>query len=410
MRLALAVIALPACASAPCDPVHLDDAPDAPAGEIRHGVRLEAGLNTSATPAADAVTCTLCEAIFVFDPALRQQRRLEPLRVGPAAVIGDTTFVVYRDFGKTPTPDDQTSRPRSFRLFALTAYGTERWRDDFASRDPSAFLPEAMIAGPASIVLHDGDRAIVFDPATGAMRWSIPRGSADALAPDAAGGLLVGGGGFAFGTDTVHTALRHLDAAGAETWTRSWTATESRPGYQPKVHVDHAARTPAGGFVLAGEFSGPTLDLGDRILRGPRSTGNTFVIAIDGGGATRWAVAMAGADHVLPMKIAAVTDDAVVICGTYAGDGGTGLGLPAVAADNFEAFVGRVDASGAFTAHAMGGKGYQSCDAIAAASDGSALIGVTSSAFGGGSAVMHVGSRTFDDGENDQHYVLNILP
>lgn len=413
MRLALVLMLLSACINPPCEPEHLDDAPTAGPGEVRHGVALDDqvhGYHANVAATANRVACLTCSSIFYLDHTLAEQRQVDVTLVGSAmlAVTDDTTFVFDRDSGQE-ADDNGSSRPRHLQLFALSATGHELWRDDFGTGEAwQGGLVPLVIAGPASVVVYGQSQASVFDPATGALRWSTSLGLGDALVPDATGGLFIAGGALLLGPGTAHATLRHLDANGSATWTTTWSASESRPTHGAHVIFEGAARTTDSGYVVIGAFSGALLDLGDRILQGPSSDGNWVVAALDSRGATQWAVAFGNVDNLQRMQIAAAPDG-TLIGGEYAGSG-AGLGLPdSTNFDDVNAFVARVDSSGAISAHAIGGDGFQTFEALAATNDGSAIVTILNGP-DLGRAVLRVGSRTFDDGQRQRIYVLNILP
>jgi hypothetical protein len=64
------------------------------------------------------------------------------------------------------------------------------------------------------------------------------------------------------------------------------------------------------------------------------------------------------------------------------------------------------DASGAITAYPIMGS-HVSCQGLAVADDGSAIVMIESNSGFGGTAIR-VGSRTFDHGPDTTFYVLNI--
>ena len=410
MRLlaSLAAVTAAACTGPPCQFDRLDDMPDVVPGEVRHGFALGQDARLSAT--ATGIACLTCSGIYYFDPALTEQRHVAiDLRGdGEIAVGGDTTFVLDRELGDLPDASGGGT-PGYYWLFALSATGRELWRDGSPVAH-SVDLPD-LLAGPHSVAIYDEASATVFDPATGVTRWNSSV-HGDALALDATGGLFVAIGGSQLGPATPEATLRHLDAGGAATWTVTWTTTDAPPAVGGTVAFTSAAPTADGGAIVAGRFTTATLELGDLSLaalplRGSID-GTRFVAALDGGGAVRWAVAVGTSDangRIDIRRIAALGDGAV-ICGEYAGTGQ--LGLPSTDATD-DAFVARVDPGAAITAHAIAGRGDQSCDALAIAGDGSATVVVHSVRHGEASA-LSVGRRVLDGGPEKSFYVLNLVP
>jgi hypothetical protein len=89
---------------------------------------------------------------------------------------------------------------------------------------------------------------------------------------------------------------------------------------------------------------------------------------------------------------------------TRAPAGGLGL-VPAIDGD---AFVAHVQRRGLIFAHRIGGPGLQTLWAFTAGANGTANALVGNTSLNLGQAVMHVGDRTFDDGQGHQLYLLNI--
>ncbi|HEX7838679.1 MAG TPA: hypothetical protein VF469_14485, partial [Kofleriaceae bacterium] len=362
--------------------MHLADAPEAGPGEVRHGFAIDQASGAIAT--VNGVACLTCSGASYFDAALVEQHRvgLDLEGSGALAIGGDTTFVLDRDFGENPETHGGESRPPHYQLFALSNTDRELWRRDLGAGGPWAgFLAPDVLAGPASVVVHGEPVAAVFDPVTGAPRWSTPVGFGTALAADATGGLLVATGAHTTGPVAPEVTLRHFDSEGSATWTTTWGP--ATPPTFGDIIFDGAARTADGGFLVTGEFTTATLDLGGPILPGVTGLHDgfpphvNFIAAIDAQGATRWAYTLGGADangYVQRLKVAASRDVAVV-CGEYAGK--DQLGLPDTFA-GIAAFVARVDASGAITAYSIHGGGELSCEGLAAAGDGSAIVTVGS--------------------------------
>lgn len=410
MRVTSGVLAVAAGLSAcvPCAPDRLDDAPSARPGEVRHGVALGAGDFVNITGTPGGVACVICGGILYFDDALREQRRVEVAFSGEPrdvliAASSDTTLVLDRDPGTESDIDAGATRPRHFQLFALSPAGDELWRNDLGMGDPQDPSMPLLAAGPASVVVHSRSSARVFDPATGALRYSTPVAFGDAIAPDATGGLYVGGSAFGFDQRPARATVRYLQASGAERWTATWTVEAAALPLTPFLSCSAVAPGQDGGFVVAVHVTGTTLDLGERKLVGPDPEINTFLVALDRDGRVQWTIAIGNAAIVRP-QIAAVPDGAL-LAGEYAGTG-AGLGLPG--SDGPDSFVARVDRDGHITAHAIGGPGYQGLFALAAAADGSANVLVLNTTHDGVAGVMRVGDRTFDDGNSRQLYLLNI--
>lgn len=402
-----------ACTGMPCQIDRLEDVPAAPAGQVRHGLAL--GQEASLVATADGVACLTCGGIYYFDPALSERRHVavDLMGSGELAIGGDTTFVFDRDPGIAADAGSGGTPPH-YELFALSATGRELWRDDFGTGQDwhGAVLEPELLAGPGSVVIHGEAIASVYEPGTGAQRWTTALLPGDALAPDPEGGLFIAGGGSQLGPATPEATLRHLAAGGATTWTVTWTTTDAPPAVGGDVAFTGAAPTPGGGAVVAGRFTTATLELGGVSLAAlplhGSVDGTRFVAAIDPGGTVRWAVAAGTSDtdgRIDVRRIAALGDGAV-ICGDYAGGGQ--LGLPATDATS-DAFVARVDPDGAITAHAIRGDGDQRCEGLAVASDGSATLVVHSLRGPGGSA-LQVGDQVFDDGPENSFYVLDLVP
>lgn len=173
MRLALAVFVLSGCSDGPCDLIHLDDAPAAGAGEVRHGLALDE--QTPVTAGASGVVCLPCDRIFYLDHALVKQRSVSVSLAGSAALAlsGDITFVVDSDLG---TASDGTSGYPHFRLFALSATGHELWHNDVYTDEGWGEAGPIVLAGPASVVVYGvrSSHASIFDSATGAAGGESP--------------------------------------------------------------------------------------------------------------------------------------------------------------------------------------------------------------------------------------------
>ena len=414
-------IALSACTGTPCKPVRLADAPDASPGEVRHGFAVDQEFGVTALSTAVGVACLTCGGAFYFDPAFVEQRRVGIALEGSGslAIGGDTTFVLDRDFGENPETHGGDSRPPHYQLFALSASGHEIWRNDLGAGGPwAAFLAPDVIAGLASVVVYGEPVAAVFDPATGAQRWSTPIGHGDTLAPDPAGGLLVASSAHTTTTAAPQATLRHLDAGGAVIWSTVWTATLTSPPIGRDIIFDSAAPTASGGFLVTGEFSTATLDIGGSVLQGVTAFVDgipphvNFIASLDASGTTQWAFTLGKAGpegYIEDLKVAALRDGAAV-CGVDAGAGQ--LGLPGTSG-NINTFVLRIDAGGTITAHAISGGGEQRCAGLAAASDGSAIVTLESdpdySTSHPSDVMVHVGSRSFTHGPHNEFYVLNIV-
>ncbi len=413
VRVLAPIVAACACTGPPCQIDRLDDQPAAAPGEVRHGFALGQDAGLSAT--ASGVACLTCNGIFYFDPALTEQRHvaIDLLGLGELATGGDTTFVFDRDPGLDADASGGVAQPAHYQLSALSAAGRELWRDDFGAGEAwqGAVGPE-LLAGPGGAVIYGEAIASVFDPMTGATRWTAAIDPGDALAADGAGGLVIATGASQLGPATPAATLRHLDAGGATTWTVTWTTSDTPPATGGDVVFTGAAPAADGGLVIAGRFTTQALALGDLQLAAlPLNggiDGTRFVAALDASGAARWAVAIGKSDadgRIDAHRIAAL-GDAAVICGDYAGTGQ--LGLPATDATT-DAFVARIDPGGAITAHAIAGDGDQTCEALAVAADGSATVAVHS-ARGPGGSELRIGSQVFDDGPEKTFYVLNLVP
>ncbi|HEX3474361.1 MAG TPA: hypothetical protein VHT91_04920 [Kofleriaceae bacterium] len=408
----LAAAAGAACTGPPCQIDRLDDRPDAAPGEVRHGFTL--GQNAGLSATATGIACLTCSGIYYFDPALTEQRHVAiDLRGdGQLAVAGDTTFVLDDDIGDLPDAS-RGGTPGSYSLFALSATGQELWRHD-GSVLHNIDLPD-LLAGPDSVAIDDDTSATVFDPTTGAARWTASSGGdvfVDALALDATDGLIIASGSSELGPATPAATLHHVAPGGATTWTVTWTTTDTPPAGGGQVAFVGAAATAGGGAVVAGRFSTATLELGELSLTAlplhGSVDGTRFVAAVDAGGAVRWAVAAgkSDADGRLDIRGIAALGDGAVICGNYAGAGQLGLAATDATTD---AFIARIDPDGTITAHAITGDGDQSCQALAIAGDGSATITVLSDTVRGGSA-LRVGGQIFDGGPEKPYYVLNLVP
>jgi hypothetical protein len=411
MRLAAALTLLCGCTSPPCALHRLDDAPDAAPGEVRHGFAIGDRVDVAAT--ATGIACLTCGAIHYFDGALSEQRRVGVDLAGSAtlAVADDTTFVLARDFGQDPDLTGGDRQPR-VQLFALSATGQELWRNELGDGEAwSRGGTPAILAGPMSVVVHGEPLASVFRPTDGSLLWTTPLAHGDALAADGAGGLFVALGASALGPAMPQATLRHVRVDGTS-WMTTWGTTNPPPYSGGEIAFADAEPDPDGGFVVAGEFTTATLDLYDQILRasdpyqGPFGVDRTtFVASVGGAGGTQWAaiVGRSGAAGRIHIRRIAAVSGGVVICGDYAGTGQ--LGLPATDTA-IDAFVARVDASGAITAHAIGGDGEQICEALVVGADGSATIVVQSDHTGPGE--LHVGSQTFEERLQGQFYILQL--
>jgi hypothetical protein len=413
VRVLAPILVATACTGPPCQIDRLDDLPAAAPGQVRHGLALAQGAGLSAT--AGGVACLTCDGIFYFDPALSEQRHvaIDLAGAGQLATGGDTTFVFDRDPGRGAEASGGVAQPAHDQLAALSAAGRELWRDDFGAGEAwQGVVGPELLAGPGGVVVRGAAIASVFDPATGAARWTAALAPGDVLALDPAGGLVIASGDSQLGPASPEATLRHLDAGGAMTWTVSWATRNTPPAVGGDVAFTAAAPTAGGGVVVAGRFTTTALAIGDLELAAlplhGSIDGTRFVAALDASGAARWGVAIGTSDaagRIDARRIAAL-GDAAVICGDHAGAGQ--LGLPATDATT-DAFVARIDPTGAITAHAITGDGDQTCEALAVAADGSATLAVHS-ARGPGGSELRVGSQIFDDGPEQTFYVLNLVP
>jgi hypothetical protein len=407
MRVASTVLLISAwlCSCVPCEPERLDDAASAPPGEVRHGLTFGAVDMVNVIQTASGVACVTCGGILYFDQALREQRRVDVRLAGEPrdvlfATSGDTTIVLDRDL---PQWNDDPS-PRDFQLFALSAAGEELWRHDLGGGDEFLSAP-GLVAGPASVVVVDRDGADVFDPASGALRYSIPVEMFGQVTPDSSGGLFLSGSALSFDGRPAQTTVRRLDATGGQIWAATWTDALPPTNSDSFINCAAVAPTPDGGFIVAVSVTGPTLDLGERQLQGSAPEDNLFMVALAADGAVEWTVALGNAAGSRLLIVA--TPGGAILGGSYSGSN-MGLGLPY--ADSPDAFVARVDRTGQVAAHAIGGSGYQGMAGLAAESDGSVNVLVLNTFDDGRGGVMHIGNRTFDDTGGRQFYLLNILP
>lgn len=414
MRPVAALVVLSACTSPPCELDRLDDVPAAGPGEVRHGFVV--GDLADLTATTTGVACLTCGVIYFFDGTLSQQRSISVHLAGDGslAVNGDTTYVLDRDFGLDPEVTGGDYRPPHFQLFALSETGHERWRNDLGDGEAwnRGHMP-AIAAGPASVVIYGEPLASVFSAQDGQLTWTTPMAHGDALVPGAAGELLFAAGASVFGPATPQATLSHLTGDG-RLWTTTWNTTDAPSFGGGEISFVDAAPTADGGFVVTGEFDTATLDLGGQVLLAPaRNTvpfgidRTAFVAALGGAGGTQWAIVLGKSDAAgrLEVRRIAAAPDGVVICGDYSGAGQ--LGLPATDT-TIDAFVARVDAGGAITAHAISGDGEQICERLAVGADGDATI-VVQSFHEPGPGVLRVGSQTFDANLQDQSFILNMV-
>jgi hypothetical protein len=406
---------LAACSGPPCVPERLDDDSSAGPGEVRYGVAIDQESGVTALAAATGVACVTCGGVWYFDPQLVEQRHVEFdfTGYGALAIGNDTSFVLDLDFGLNPETHGGESRPPHYQLTALSATGRSLWHDDFGVGDSSLAVGNSILAGPASVIVHNQSRASVFDAATGALRWTTPITRRDALAVDATGGLFVAGGAIA-STPTAPTqaTLRHLDATGAEIWSTTWAAGASLSFNVPEVAFDDAVIA-GGGVLVVGRFLAVSLDVGARVLPAipidGAARGTYFIAALDDRGATQWVVTLGKADmygYIEQLKVVPSRDGAL-ICGHYAGPGQ--FGLPDTGGVIY-GFVGRVDPHGAIVAHPVIGADV-TCSALAAGTDDSAIVTMGSVPTDDQSAIR-VGNRTFKAGGSERHnefYVLDIV-
>jgi len=414
MRLVLGLILISACSSPPCDLTPLEDAPEAGPGEVRHGFAIADPRGISVIATTSGVACRTCGALIYLDSALHEQRRvdIDLDGYGEIAASNDTTIVFDRYLG----PDVETYRPH-FQLSALSATGHKLWHDDFAEGEAwtalvppfNPFRPHHAVpkvaAGPESVVVYGTPLASVFDAATGELRWETPADPADAIAVDVTGGLFLAS---ATRLAMPEATLRHLDPDGVTRWQTTWKTTQM-PSRFPGVGFAGAASTADDGLIVAGGFNTATLDLGGHVLEGPTGDvgpfgplSQNFVAALDRNGATQWAVAAGRTDQTGYVEIRqfAATSDGALICGYYLGTGQ--LGLPDSDGSS-SVFVARVDSNGTITAYPISGDGVGSCEELAVADDGNAIVVVSV-----GNGEIRGGSRTFDADPRGEFFVLNI--
>ncbi|HEX3477237.1 MAG TPA: hypothetical protein VHT91_19580 [Kofleriaceae bacterium] len=427
--LVLLPIVCGACDS-PCEPNHLPDAPNAGPGELRHGLSIVTyQLDVAAT--SGSIACLSCGFVYYFDDALREQSRAAAgvTGIGKLAVADGRTFVLDVADGLDPDFGDDTFRLPNFQLYALSREGDGLWRNDlgdgeawtgdfapveqygYLRRTPTS-LPVAIAANSLGVFLHGAPLASAFDAAQGRLLWTVPTGVDDkaAVAPDASVGLFVAGHEQT-ASGAPQAVLRHLDSEGSTTWTATWGTTLPPPLTQGRdIAFTDATRSADSGLLVAGYFTTATLDAGGHTLQDPDNPASgatvNFVAALDANGATRWAYTVGHQivnQYIRGLKIAAVGDGAV-ICGEYGGLGDQ-LGL-AFSGGSVGAFVAHVTASGVISAYSIGGLGAKSCQAIAAAPDGSAIVTVQT--IPDLANEIRIGTRTFAAAASSEFFLLNI--
>lgn len=198
------------------------------------------------------------------------------------------------------------------------------------------------------------------------------------------GGLIEG----EFGTQSAFLAKYAPD--GTFQWGKGFTPS----GSQTSASLSHLACDPAGG-VVAGGWANDALDLGGGPL--PAGGGLDVIVArFDAAGAHQWSRRFGDPDDQVLRGLARGPAGEVVLCGELSGGADFGGG-PVTSAGSSDAFVARLDASGAHTWSAAFGDASQPQVCQAAAVDAQGAVFVAGSYFG----AIDLGGGPLTDDEGD---------
>jgi hypothetical protein len=188
------------------------------------------------------------------------------------------------------------------------------------------------------------------------------------------GGALVSGsfsGTAAFGATILTSAgsgdafVAHIDPVGVWTWAAGAGGTD----YEDALGL---SALPDGGAIVTGEFE-TTATFGTTTLTSS-GFGDVFVARIDANGAWTWATRAGGTMGDVGLSVSALADGGAIVAGRFAGTatfGATNL----TSAGSQDAFVARISPDGAWAwATRAGGAGTDQAHGVSATSDGGGIV------------------------------------
>lgn len=321
MRWIVLLLGLAACDASPCeDAVLLTPCPECGPGQVRAGMTAGGGSGSVVRPGG-GVARIGCEthlvrhdAAFAVDTDVGLYLQGAPELQGVTA--DDVALVVDRLEGGS-------------ELVAVARSGTEVWRISTAASDigMTAAGEQVIVYGHTDEPLGFGDFTVqgLFAVALGAgdgqprWAWSSPQDAEATITAAGAddGSVLIGGifaGALELGgtspplsTGAAAGFVGMLDASGAGVWARQLIGPAASD-------VAVVARAPDGAAVIAGGFSGGTLDLDTVVLRPGGAASDQFVAVLEADGASRWGMLLGDALSE-PIAAMAATDSAIVVGG-----------------------------------------------------------------------------------------------
>lgn len=206
---------------------------------------------------------------------------------------------------------------------------------------------------------------VVADAGGGA--WATGAYFGDA---DFGGGPLVAGGA------NRSMFVAHWDAAGAHVTSKGFGDPSSGLLYAPQATGHALALRPGGGVVVGGSFAG-SVDFGTGTSLVSAEEGGAdagfclscasdiVVLALDAGGATLWAKHWGDVEGDIAFDVAVAPSGDVFVVGSFHGTLSFGVGSPLTSAGQADAFVARLDPSGApVWAKRFGGAGDDVASAV----------------------------------------------
>jgi len=229
--------------------------------------------------------------------------------------------------------------------------------------------------------------ALKLEAATGGVVWSKAFGGpgkqvARALAVDAAGTALVGGG-FDGSIDLGNGPM--LSAGGEDAFFVKLGSGDGTPamgsqfGDASNQAITGIALPGGGGYVLAGRFEG-AIGFETTMLQGAGAE-DIFVASYGAPGELIFAKAFGDKGSQIPEGVAVDAAGAIVVAGRFTGSLDFGHKPPLPGTESYDIFIGKLDASGAYVyGYAYGGNFDQVALGVAVDSNGNAAV--TGSYFG----------------------------
>jgi hypothetical protein len=362
------VLAAGGCDTSYCEQPHrVASSSDPRPGTVRAAAVLRTYANGVAALSDGSVVCLTCTGPVILDGALHPSHAID--RVSSHVAVGPDDTVYALVGGSAPFGTGSQS------VAAFTRDGTLRWQTALQIGALSSIVPTR-----DAIYVPGVTGTAVLEPSTGQAR-SFP-GS----------GIVVAGQADVFTVDsrsfTSRLTVRHLDAAGAVLWARSWTSAT------PQLIVYDAVATPDGGVIVVGRAEA-TIDFGDRMLEGPAARLLNFAVGVDAAGATQWAFSL---PVVYSVRVALTPTGEILISGRAASGGDAGT----------DAFLIVATPAGIDHSYSIGGPADQDVYDMSVSSDGVAwLLVLNSDGEDTPDAVLKVGDHSFDDSGS---YVIGIVP